>query len=230
MRGLARVTVAVTSPSERLPRFTAAERWTHRSIAALFFILIATAAVLYLPQLSVLVGNRPLMRDIHIIAGVLLPVPIVIALVSAAFRADIRRLNRFTKSDWIWLRSSDGRAGRPPVGPLPVGKFNAGQKLNSAFTLGAVILMFATGMIMWQNGPFPDDIRTGATFVHDWLTLVIVIVLAGHIWMAMSDAEARRGMRTGSVTADWAKHHHSEWVGEVLPSSQDEIPSTSSSP
>jgi formate dehydrogenase subunit gamma len=85
-------------------------------------------------------------------------------------------------------------------------------------------------MIMWQNGPFPDDIRTGATFVHDWLTLVIVIVLAGHIWMAMGDAEARRGMRTGSVSKDWAKRHHSEWVGEVLPSSQDEIPSTSSSP
>jgi formate dehydrogenase subunit gamma len=169
----------VTSPSERLPRFTAAERWTHRSIAALFFILIATAAVLYLPQLSVLIGNRLLIRDIHIIAGVLLPLPIVFALLFAAFRADMRRLNRFTKSDWIWLRSSDGRAGRPPVGPLPVGKFNAGQKLNSAFTLGAVIVMFATGMIMWQNGPFPDDIRTGATFVHDWLTLVIVIVLAG---------------------------------------------------
>jgi formate dehydrogenase subunit gamma len=217
--------VAVTNPSERLPRFTAAERWTHRSIAALFFILIATAAVLYLPQLSVLVGNRLLMRDIHIIAGVLLPIPIVLALASAAFRSDARRLNRFTNSDWTWLRSSDRRARR-----LPAGKFNAGQKLNSAFTLGAVIVMFATGMIMWQNGPFPDDIRTGATFVHDWLTLAIVIVIAGHIWMAMGDAEARRGMRTGSVEADWAKRHHSEWADESLASNQDEIASTSSNP
>jgi formate dehydrogenase subunit gamma len=223
MPGWARVMDEVTRRSNRIRRFTAAERWTHRSIAVLFFILIATAAVLFIPELSVLVGNRPLMRTVHIAAGVLLPVPIILALLSAAFRADARRLNRFSDADWRWLRSRDRDR-------LPSGKFNAGQKLNAAFTLGAVIVMFATGMIMWQNRPFPDDIRTGATFVHDWLTLAIVIVIAGHIWMALRDVEARRGMRTGSVSADWARNHHSDWAIEILPPSQDETPSTSRTP
>jgi formate dehydrogenase subunit gamma len=196
----------MTNPSE-VQRFTRAERWVHRSIAVLFLLLLGTAAALYIPDISVLVGNRPILRSVHIIAGVLLPIPIVLALLSAAFRADAQRLNRFTPDDWHWLRTM----GR---GTHPVGKFNAGQKLNASFTLGGIIVMFCTGMIMWLNGPFPDDIRTGATFVHDWLTLLIVVVLAGHIWMAMGDREARRGMRSGKVTTAWAQRMHPDWAQE----------------
>jgi formate dehydrogenase subunit gamma len=170
------------------------------------FILLGTAAVLYIPDISVLVGNRPIMRNVHIVAGLLLPIPIILALASAAFRADSASLNRFTADDWRWLRSSQRRSGH-----IPVGKFNAGQKINAAFTLGAIVVMFVTGLIMWQNGPFSDDIRTGATFVHDWLTILIVIMVSGHVWMAMNDAEARRGMRTGEVDPAWAMLEHRSW-------------------
>jgi formate dehydrogenase subunit gamma len=196
----------MTNPSE-IQRFTRAERWLHRSIAVLMIILIGTAAALYIPDISVLVGNRPIMRSVHIIAGVVLPIPIVLALLAASFRTDTRELNHFTSDDWDWLKSPSQNRGA-------VGKFNAGQKLNASFTLGAVIVMFLTGMIMWLNGPFPDDIRTGATFVHDWLTLLIVIVLLGHLWMAMGDREARRGMRTGNVSTAWAQHTHPKWAKE----------------
>lgn len=198
-----------TRNGARMIRFSRAERYLHRSIAALTFVLLATAAVLYLPSISVLVGNRPLVSDIHVIAGFALPIPIVLALFSRAFRRDADTLNRFTPSDWQWLRSRDRRSGR-----LPVGKFNAGQKLNSAFTLGWILVMLLTGSIMFFNSYFPDDIRTGATFVHDWLTLLIVVVVGGHIYMAMGDAEARVGMRTGEVSKDWAKREHAEWVSE----------------
>ena len=200
---------ALARTGERIQRFSRAERYLHRSIAALTFVLLATAAVLYLPAVSVLVGNRPLVSDIHVIAGFALPVPILLALFSRAFRKDADALNRFTPADWQWLRSRDRRSGR-----IPVGKFNAGQKLNSAFTLGWILVMLLTGSIMFFNSYFPDDIRTGATFVHDWLTLLIVVVVAGHIYMAMGDAEARAGMRTGEVSAKWARREHSQWVNE----------------
>ncbi len=193
-----------------MPRFTRAERWAHRAIAILMVILLLTAAALYLPQVSAIVGNRPTVRLIHLIAGYALPIPILLALASAAFRADLSRLNRFTPSDWAWLRSRDRRDGR-----IPVGKFNAGQKLNAAFTLGAIIVMFATGLVLAWSEWFPDDIRTGATFTHDWLTLVIVIVVAGHTVMAMKDPMARVGMRTGEVPTEWAEREHSAWLAEV---------------
>ena len=193
-----------------MPRFTRAERWAHRAIAILMVILLLTAAALYLPQVSAIVGNRPTVRLIHLIAGYALPIPILLALASAAFRADLSRLNRFTPSDWAWLRSRDRRDGR-----IPVGKFNAGQKLNAAFTLGAIIVMFATGLVLAWSEWFPDDIRTGATFTHDWLTLVIVVVVAGHTVMAMKDPMARVGMRTGEVPTEWAEREHGAWLAEV---------------
>jgi formate dehydrogenase subunit gamma len=36
-------------------------------------------------------------------------------------------------------------------------------------------------------------------------------VVAGHTWMAFSDAEARRGMRTGKVSQEWAAREHGAW-------------------
>jgi len=64
---------------------------------------------------------------------------------------------------------------------------------------------------MFFSSLFPDDIRTGATFVHDWLTLLIIVVVTGHTYMAMKDAEARVGMRTGYVPQQWAIREHPEW-------------------
>jgi formate dehydrogenase subunit gamma len=193
-----------------LPRFSTGERWTHRSIGVLTGVLLVTAALLYIPSLGGLVGNRQVVRVIHEIAGFALPIPILLALFSRAFRDDTGRLNRFKPSDWEWLRSRDRRSGR-----IAVGKFNAGQKLNGAFTLGAVIVMFVTGSMMFFSSRFPDAIRTGATFVHDWLAIAVLIVVVGHIYMAYNDATARLGMRSGSVPVSWARREHAAWAAEL---------------
>ena len=192
-----------------LPRFARAERWAHRGVAVLTVILLVTAALLYVPDLGGLVGNRQIVRVIHEIAGFALPIPIVLSLFSKAFREDTGRLNRFRPSDWEWLRKRDRRSGR-----IPVGKFNAGQKLNGAFSLGWVVIMFLTGSMMFFSSRFTDDLRTGATFVHDWLTLAVLAVILGHVYMAFSDGTARRGMRTGSVPRSWAEREHGAWAAE----------------
>jgi formate dehydrogenase subunit gamma len=192
-----------------IKRFSVAERWTHRSIAILTIILLITAALLYIPDFAAIVGNRQIVRVVHEVAGFALPIPIVLALFSAAFRADTSRLNRFKPSDWKWLRSRSRR-----LGAIPVGKFNAGQKLNAAFSLGAIILMCATGSMMFFSSHFSDLLRTGATFVHDWLALAVFVVVMGHIYMAFNDATARTGMRTGEVPLTWAVREHREWALE----------------
>ena len=194
----------------QLPRFTAAERWVHRTLGLLMGVLIITGAIMFFPDLSGLVGNRQIVTTLHDIAGWLVPVPLLLALLSRAFRNDAGRLNRFTPADWQWLRSRDRRSGR-----IAVGKFNAGQKLNAALTLGAVIVMFGTGMVMFWSSLFSDSIRTGATFVHDWVALAFGILVLGHIWMAYSDATARAGMRTGQVPEDWALREHGAWAEEM---------------
>ncbi|MBW8796536.1 MAG: cytochrome b/b6 domain-containing protein [Streptomyces sp.] len=195
--------------TDRLHRFTAAERWIHRTTALLMGLCVATAACLYIPQLAILVGRRELVVRIHECAGLALPVPVVLGLASRAFRRDLGFLNRFGPHDKLWLHAALSRDKRPSS--RPAGKFNAGQKIYANWIAGATLVMLATGLLMWFTHLTPLMWRTSATFVHDWLALTIGIVLAGHVGMALGDPEARRGLRTGRVSREWAKREHPLW-------------------
>ncbi|MER5866488.1 cytochrome b/b6 domain-containing protein [Kitasatospora sp. NPDC002040] len=192
--------------SPRRPRFSPAERRVHRATAALMLSCLVTAAFLYYPPLSQLVGRRRLVVLVHEWSGLLLPVPLLLGLVSHALRADLTRLNRFTAVDRDWLRAVRRRSYRRPAG-----KFNAGQKLYAAFTAGAVLVMLGTGLLMWFTHLAPLLWRTGATFVHDWLAVAVAVAVTGHVYQAVKDPEARRGMRTGTVATDWATREHPDW-------------------
>lgn len=202
----------LAEPGGRVRRFSRAERWVHRATGALMLLCVATAACLYVPPLAELVGRRYLVVTLHEWSGLLLPVPVLLGLGSRAFRADLRRLNRFLPHDKEWLRAVRRRDERPEA--RPAGKFNAGQKLYAGWIAGAVLVMLGTGLLMWFTGFAPVLWRTSATFVHDWLALAIGIVLLGHIGMAYGDPQARRGMRTGSVERAWAEREHPRWKEE----------------
>ncbi|MFE3326451.1 cytochrome b/b6 domain-containing protein [Streptomyces sp. NPDC059176] len=211
--GSAGRTAATTPPPSERPsratRFSRAERWVHRTTAGLVLLCVATAACLYVPVFAELVGRRYVLVTVHEWAGLLLPVPFLLGLASRAFRADLRRLNRFGDHDRQWLRAVLHRRSTPEE--RPAGKFNAGQKVYAAWIAGAVLVMLGTGLLMWFTHLAPLVWRTGATFVHDWLALTIGIVIFGHIRMALADPEARRGMRTGSVERPWARRQHPLW-------------------
>jgi formate dehydrogenase subunit gamma len=193
----------------RIPRFSPAVRAVHRATAMLTLTCIATAAVLYNNQLAILVGHRRLVELVHVYCGLALPVPLLAGLASAAYRDDLRRLNRFVPADWRWLRSHTRRDGA-----IRVGKFNAGQKLNAALSAGAILVLLGTGTIMYFTGLVRLSWRTGATFVHDWFALALGLLVAGHIAYAMRDAEARFGMRHGHVSRSWARTEHATWAQE----------------
>ncbi|MFJ4203302.1 cytochrome b/b6 domain-containing protein [Streptomyces sviceus] len=200
----------VDAPSQaHVRRFGRSQKWVHRATAALMGICVVTAACLYVPQFAELVGRRELVVRVHEWAGLALPVPILAGLASRAFRADLGFLNRFGPHDRVWLRAALHRDKRRSS--RPAGKFNAGQKVYASWIAGATLVMLGTGLLMWFTHLTPIQWRTSATFVHDWLALTIGIVLAGHIGMALGDPEARRGLRTGSVSREWADREHPLW-------------------
>jgi formate dehydrogenase subunit gamma len=196
-------------PSERVVRFTPVVRFTHRAVAVLTLVLLATGLVLYLPSLSLLVGRRPMLEGAHVVAGLLLPVPVLVALATPSFRADLGALNRFTPSDWAWLRRHDRRSAG-----LAVGKFNAGQKLAAAAFGAAGVVLLGTGLMLLlpTQLDLSDGLRQGATIVHDSTTLALLALLLGHAQLAYRHPEARRAMRTGVMDLDYAQRNHPEWT------------------
>ena len=197
-------------PGSELPRFSRAVRWVHGGTAALVLICTASAAVLYNGSLLMLVGHRPVVELLHVWCGAALPVPIVAGLVARSYRADLRRLDRFTAHDRRWLRSRTRRDGR-----IPVGKFNAGQKLNGALSGGAIAVLLLTGAVMTATGTAPLAWRTGATLVHDWTALAFGLLVVGHLRFALADPVSRRSLRTGTVPRSWAEREHGARAAEL---------------
>jgi formate dehydrogenase subunit gamma len=193
-------------------RFTTPARALHWATAAAVLTCAVTGLILYVGPLTALVGRRVLVKDVHVIAGLSMPIPILLAYLGPwrrGVRPDIRRLARWDTGDRRWLRSR-GREARDEVG-----KFNGGQKANAAFVVGMIPLMLVSGSIMRWFEPFPVEYRTGATFVHDWTAIFTWFVVAGHIGFALNDPGSLRGMVTGWVTRRWAAYHHPRWAAEV---------------
>jgi formate dehydrogenase subunit gamma len=195
-----------------MQRFDPTERWLHWVNATLVGVLVATGAILYWGELSSLFGRRALFKEIHVLAGLALPVPFLLTLPGRrgrALRRDLGVLNRFSPDDVRWLRS---RGADPTV---RLGKFNPGQKLNTAFVGAALITMLATGLVLRFFDPFPLAWRTGATFVHDWTALALGLAITGHVALALADPDALRGMTSGTVPPRWAREKRPRWYEEI---------------
>jgi formate dehydrogenase subunit gamma len=223
--GAASATTPVTSPSglrptePELTRFDRVERIVHWTTAALFGVLLLTGAALYAGPISTVVGRRDLVRDVHVIAGLALPIPIVVGLVGrwgGALRRDLGRINRWIADDRRWLRRRTRATAR-------LGKFNPGQKLNATFFGAAIVLMFATGIVLKWFDLFPLSMRTGATFVHDWLALGIWIAVTAHILFALRDPDALRSMWRGTISARWARTKRPRWYEETTGNSAERL-------
>lgn len=196
-----------------IPRFTRAETLVHRATTGLVTVLFATGFSLYYEPLVLVVGRRPLVEALHIIAGLALPLPVVFGLLaSPEFRDDVRTLGRFSRVDRVWLRRRDRRRAG-----LRVGKFNAGQKLAASVVVGAGLVLLLTGLLLLApvGVDLPDGVREGATIVHDLFTFGLLLLLAGHLWLAFRHPEARVALRTGRVDRAYAEREHAGWVDEV---------------
>jgi formate dehydrogenase subunit gamma len=128
----------------------------------------------------------------------------------ARLRTDLGRLNRWSRDDARWFRRKHRRAH-----DLRLGKFNPGQKLNTAFVAGAGVVMLGTGSIMHWFDLFPLDWRTGATFVHDWFALGIWLAVLGHIFFALRDSASLDAMMGGHIPASWARTKAPLWYEEL---------------
>jgi cytochrome b subunit of formate dehydrogenase len=203
-----------------IERFDLVTRLVHWATAVLVFVLLITGTVLYVPQLSAAIGRRATLNTIHVVAGLLLALPVLVGVAigraGGRLRRDLVELGRWDSTDGAWFRRRRQQAGRERAErPVPAGKFNGGQKLVAALFGGALAVQLLTGAIMHWNKPFPDDWRTGATFVHDWAYVVIVVLTIGHVLKAFQEPEPRAAMIHGRVPHAWAQRARPGWLARA---------------
>jgi formate dehydrogenase subunit gamma len=192
-------------------RFSRTERAVHWIHATAFFALLASGLILYLPSLAA-VGNRPLVKAVHIDVAIAWAVALALVVVLGdrrGLRQTARELDLFDDDDRLWLRRI----------PVAQGRFNAGQKLNAALTAAFAVLFGLSGVLLWA-GERNTAFRLGGTIVlHDALMWISLILLSGHLYLAVIYPRTRhslRGITGGSVRLDWALRHHRKWANELL--------------
>jgi formate dehydrogenase subunit gamma len=197
-------------------RFSRSERAVHWIHATAFFVLLGSGLVLYLPSLA-RIGNRAFVKDVHLytaIAWALALLAVVLFGDRKGLRRTLGELDGFDTDDRLWLRRYPAKQGR----------FNAGQKLNAAVTAAFAVLFAISGLLLWYGERDTRFRFAGTIVLHDGLMWISLILLAGHLYLALIYPRTRhalRGIVRGDVELDWAWQHHPKWVKEVLASGQD---------
>src|SRR5262249_49108555 len=147
--------------------------------------------------------DRPTAKAWHIDSSIVLAVglPLVVLASRRRFARTARGLHRFDGGDTQWLPGAPRRllAGRAPP---PPGRLHAGQKLNAALVGGLMGVMYVTGFLLWEGERDTAYRFAGTVTVHDWAMWILIVLVFGHIYLAVLNPATRhalRGMTLGDV-------------------------------
>jgi formate dehydrogenase subunit gamma len=190
----------------RVQRFGATERRLHTIHAWAFSVLLLTGFVLYLPFLAQIVSDRPLMKGIHLVTAVAWLTALALVAVlgdGAAMRQTRRDIERFDADDVLFVRTR-GRS-------RTAGRFNGGQKAHAIAQAGLTVLFTVSGVLLYLGERDTAFRLPGTIALHDAATLLLAVLVAGHIMQATSHPQSLEGIRRGTVRASYAAAHHPRW-------------------
>lgn len=213
--------------SEDVTRFEWPTRLAHWVLAGPFVVLLLSGLTNYFPTLKATqLGGERLFALLHVVTGfgALAAIFVIVLpmLARRSARADLEAMAAVGVDDYLWFQHGVLTAtGQRSVAP-PVGKFNAGQKVNAALSFGATALLMGTGVILGINffskRFFSAEFVESLFPVHTWVALLFIPVLLGHLYLAIvhpSTREALRGITGGRVRRAWASHHHPAWLAQL---------------
>jgi formate dehydrogenase subunit gamma len=211
------VTLQPGPGSQRIQRYTLAERTLHWLAALTYSYVLLTGLAFYSPHLywiAVLLGGAPTSRYWHPWVGLLFCAAILWML--RTWIADMR----ITPVDHTWGKALEHYVRNEDEALPPAERFNLGQKYFFWVMLWGGALLLISGAILW----FPERIswslrgfRYAAVLVHVAAALVTVGAFIIHVYMGT--AMVRGGFTSivrGEVSPAWAKAHHRLWYERVM--------------
>ncbi len=201
--------------SKRVERFNATERWYHWVQAVPFLVCLVSGAYLILANRVSELARAEWVEDVHLVFGV--SMAIGIAVVSLAGRREsllrnVRCAFTWTRDDLRWLAVYPLHELGLSVDVPPVGRFNAGQKINLIAQTLLVPTFIVTGLLMWQ---FPGVLAPW--LVHTAAFAIGAPLVLGHLYLALVHPSTRPGLRgvfDGTVSREWAREHYPAWLAD----------------
>ena len=197
-------------------RYTVAARINHWITATTLILLALSGLSLFHPRLfflTTLFGGGQATRAIHPWLGV------VLFFSFAGLFIRFWKANLWRSEDNTWLRRiRDVLAGHEENLP-ELGKYNAGQKFVFWGMSLLIIVLIASGVVIWDVYFFEYttiEQKRVAVLVHAMAAVAIICVWIVHVYAAIWVRGTISAMTKGRVTGGWAWRHHRKWLRELV--------------
>jgi len=196
-------------------RYTTAARINHWITAGCLILLALSGMALFHPALfflSDLFGGGAYTRAIHPWFGSVLLVSFAILFIRFV------RFNLWNRDDTRWM-GAIGRVLANDEEHVPeVGRYNAGQKLVFWLMTLLIIVLFASGLVIWDTyffGYTTIEQKRVAQLAHSLAAVSMIGIWIIHVYAALWVRGSVQAMTRGSVGAGWSWRHHRKWLREA---------------
>lgn len=191
-------------------------RFCHVFIVILFILTALSGLSLFFPSIKafgLVLGTPQLVRELHPFLGGIVFILLMFMLIRLVHH------NIPNRDDVRWLKHINRIiAGKEPE-DIPIGKYNAGQKILFWCIMSLISVLMITGIIMWRRyfaQYFPIDILRLAIFFHSLAAIGLILLIIGHAYMAFWVKGSVKGMISGYVSRAWARKNHSKWYHDEM--------------
>lgn len=199
-----------------IERYTPNERTNHWITAISFVLLALSGLAMFHPAMSwlyAIFGGGQWTRILHPFVGCVMFLSFLIL----ALR--FWHHNYLDRADLQWMKQiGDVLNNREEKLPA-IGKYNAGQKLLFFTMVMCLLLLLASGIVIWRryfSFYFPIEIIRLAALVHSAAAFVLIVGIVVHIYAALWIKGSIGAMTRGTVTYGWARKHHPNWFKEII--------------
>lgn len=197
-------------------RYTTAARINHWVTAISLILLALSGLALFHPSLFFLThlfGGGQMTRAVHPWIGV------VLAISFLGLFLRFVTLNFWTREDTVWMQNLGKVLNDKEEGMPEVGKYNAGQKLVFWGQSILILLLFCSGMVLWDVY-FDDytsvDQKRLSAVIHSFCAIGAILIWIVHVYAAIWVKGTLRAMTRGSVTRGWSWKHHRKWFRQEV--------------
>ena len=202
------------TPPGSLSRYGTAARLNHWVTAASLILLALSGMAMFHPALFFLTGlfgGGESTRAIHPWIGCVLLISFAVLFVRFWHH------NLWVGEDSTWLRKIRLVLGNHEDELPELGRYNAGQKLVFWSTSLLIVVLFVTGVIIWDQYFFTYtsiEVKRAAVLIHSLAAVALILVIITHVYAAIWVRGTIGAMTRGSVTGGWAWRHHRKWLRE----------------